>query len=217
MSTGDALGVVAIIVGVIGVLIAIYYGRKALRPTPKKAITWAASSTPLIATKTDPGLVEVIVAGEKMAEPHYNVLSISNDGIADLESSAFDRMRPLSFAVKSRKAQPVAGKDAAAVPSINLLSSSCSSVARGVAGGIEVGPDLLRANESWEFAFISDGEVDISLTGQYLIDVRIERRRLPSEIASSLDRDRNVSVSAAVIGAIASVVAGLLSMWISYK
>jgi hypothetical protein len=100
MSTADILGIIAIVGGVIGIGVAVFYGRRALRP-PERLIQWHSDATPLISRRSAQyrGVIEVSVSGQRVNDPYIGRLTVENVGQHDIESSSFDKGRPIRFLV----------------------------------------------------------------------------------------------------------------------
>src|SRR5262249_7958264 len=94
----DKWVIIGVVLAVVGIVISVYYGRRALKPS-KKVLRWNYESVSLLAgAGTALGdMVEVRVNGEPIRRPHLLTLHLTNSGKRDIDSPSFDSERPIFF------------------------------------------------------------------------------------------------------------------------
>ena len=166
VSTADILGIIAIVAGVIGIGVAIFYGRRALRP-PERLIQWYSDATPMMSRRSAQyrDVIEVSISGQKVNDPYIGRLIVENVGQHDIESSSFDKGRPIRFRVDHQGSTGT------------FLDQENNPPGLRVDGDfILVGPELLRSKSKWILSFITDGRPTVKLVNSYLINVKIDQR-----------------------------------------
>lgn len=201
MSAADAVGIAGLVLAILGIVISIYYGRKALYPIELE-LQWYAEWSALIPddVETNSATLELRVDGQIVGNPYFARLSLKNCGKRAIESSMFDQGRPLQFTVA----------DSA---SFHLLTSAAPAAT--TATGLRVGPEMLPSGETWRIALLSDGAPDVTLAEHHLSNVRVRNvapstGTLTSAATALYERISLAATSATAIGIIAAIV-GVLS------
>jgi len=204
MSTSDLLGIIAIVAGVIGIGVAVFYGRRALRP-PKRLIQWHSDATPLISRRGAQyhGVIEVSVSGQRVNDPYIGRLTVENVGQHDIESSSFDQGRPIRFLVHHEGEMGTFLGQENDPPELRVDDDF-----------ILVGPELLRSRSKWTLSFITDGRPTVELAESYLINVKISQKPAIDQRQTSMaSYVLVVSVIAAIIG-LAITIIGIIGVTI---
>lgn len=192
VSGSDVLAIAGIVLAVVGILIAAYYGRKALSAGRQK-LSWSFESIPLISGRAGMyrTVIEVSVEGRRAFDPHILRLTLSNVGRLDLDSSRFDQDRPLVFELDQIKY-------------VHVIEAGSPAIAAD-SRSIRIGPELLRAGESWIVTMMTEGSAGVELTQNHLIDVQVKRS------GNSSTSSEWASARASVAAASFSVAAALAS------
>lgn len=214
MSTADILGIGGIVVALIGVAVAAFYGRRALNP-PNRLIQWHSEATPLMAQPDAQfrGAVEVRVLGQRVNDPYLGRLVVENAGRHDIDSSSFDQERPIRFQVyHARKTGTFLDLDNNP-PGLRVDGNS-----------IFIGPELLKSKSKWTVSFVSDGRPHIELEDSHLVNVKIRRKVATSESTASESSTKSASyegnrstIYAALIAAVGAIVAALSTVLFTVK
>lgn len=205
VSISDFLGVLALIAAIVGIAVAVYYGRLALNP-PKRLIQWHFEKTPLISNIHDRYLdaVEVRILGQKVNDPHLGKLTVANKGRHDIDSSSFDQGRPIQFQVlHSKKVTTFIERDENP-PGLRVQENS-----------IFMGPELLHSKSKWTVSFVTDGPPEVQLLSSHLINVKLVSAP-PNDDQKAVDRgnssrsDNERALIAATISGISTIIIALI-------
>jgi hypothetical protein len=204
MSASDALGVIGVVAAIIGIVVAAYYGRRALNP-PKRLIQWGYEATPLISDYSDSyrDAIEVRVLGEKVENPYLGKLAIENLGRHDIDSSSFDQGRPLRFVVRGAKKVVTFLRQEENAPGVRVDGDS-----------VFVGPELLRSKSGWVISFVSDGRPEVELVDAYLINVKVRQKSGRGDQASL--NSQRAAIASAVIAGLSAIIAALAGGLLNY-
>ena len=196
MSASDALGVAGVVVAIIGIAVAAYYGRRAVNP-PKRLMQWSYESTPLISGYDDSfrDAIEVQVFGRKVRNPYVGKLIIENVGRHDIDSNSFDQGRPVQFTVQR----------ATKVGTFLKLEGNPPGL-RTDGNSILLGPELFPSRSKWTISFVTDGRPQISLTAAPLIDVKLR-----SKVSNSGQAFASLEIRAAIASGGIAVIAAILA------
>ena len=161
MSIFDVLTIVGVLLTVVGVVVAFYYGRLMLDP-PKRRLRWSYEMDSLFANvhSSVRDTLEIRALGQRLRNPHLVTLIIRNDGRQDVNSEMYDQNRPLRFRISGKVATV-----------FDLQDGPPHAAVHG--NTIELGPELLRAGERWVLRVIADGEPSVELIENYLTGVRL--------------------------------------------
>jgi hypothetical protein len=175
MSAADLLAIVGIVLAVGGIVVAAYYGHRALNP-PKRLIWWHSDATPLIsgghAQYQD--IIRVEVLNRPVTDPYIGRLIVENAGSQDIDSSLFDQQRPMRFEVQGARKQATFLDPEGNPPGLHV-EGNC----------ILIGPELLRSKSKWTISFVTDGRPKVVLAKTYMVNVNVCEK--PSESAVSID------------------------------
>jgi hypothetical protein len=205
LSLADQLGIAALVVALVGIAVAVYYGRRALRP-PKRKLRWNFSADPLFLPHNEDwrSVIDIRVFNERVRNPYFATLTLSNIGQEDISSAHFDQGRPIEFEITGKVAtlQPFHSSSAATVEGTRVM----------------FGPELLRAGHSWTVRMVTDGQPDVRLSSSYLIGASIDGELTDVEMSNSAQRRASseslrIAELAAVGTIVAAVIGAIASIW----
>jgi len=171
VSTADVLGIAGIAVAIVGIGVAVFYGRRALRP-PKRLIQWHYEATPLISGDHAQyhDAIEVRVLGQRVSDPYLGKLIVENSGRHDIDSNSFDQGRSIRFNVHHARKTGTFLELEHNPPGLRVDGNS-----------IMIGPELLPSKSRWTVSFIADGRPSVRLSDSHLINVKIQEKSAGGE------------------------------------
>lgn len=160
MASWNFITIGGLTLAVLGIVMSIYYGRRALGQS-KRELRWSTEAIPLLSSDVESyrSVVRIIIKGRDMINPYLIRLQIKNTGKVDIESTMFDQGRPLVFELTKQEF-------------FHVIESG-SPATKATECTIKVGPELLPSGESWICSFIAEGRAEVSLAENYLPNVNI--------------------------------------------
>jgi hypothetical protein len=173
------------VIGWAGVVIALVVGISAVAMwrlgLPRRAITYSAEVTPLLATVGLAGIaassLQVLLDGREVASPHLLKLRVESRSRRDIASSDFDAHEPLSFGLDA-DLRSVVMERADEIPKGVLLGSP----------ELMFGPVLIRRGELFRLNLLTDGRPTVTCEANPLlnVDVRAESSGEAADILARL-------------------------------
>jgi hypothetical protein len=175
VSLADRLGIAALAAAVVGIAISVYYGRRALRPAKRK-LRWNLSADRLFSQGNEDwrSVIEVRVLNERVSNPYFATLTLTNFGREDISSVLFDQDRPIEFEITGK------------VATLKPLNFPKAATVEGTR--VRFGPELLRAGESWTVRMVTDGRPEVKLRSFYLVGTSIDGELTGVEASESAQR-----------------------------